>query len=107
MAITRQAPRVFNTTSTGAIVSGSSGSNYQFDLIPFYLRIENLGTVDLWAKFNSTGVASTQDILIRACEPARVLELRFGAGQSGPSVVSLAATSTAAYGASILALGMP
>lgn len=107
MAIIRESPRVYNSTSTDAIVSGSSGQNYQFGFLPFYLRIENLGSIDLWAKFNSTGVASTQDILIRACEASRALEFYFD-GPIGPAMLSLAATSTGvASGAIVLALGLP
>ena len=105
MAINRQSPRVFNSTSTGAIVTASSGSNYQFGFLPFFLRIENIGTVDLWAKFNSTGVASTQDVLLRTCEPARLLELTYP-GPIGHAMVSLAATSTAASGVSVFAMGL-
>lgn len=108
MAIIRESPRVFNSTSTGAIVSGSSGkgTHEEFGFLPFYLRVENLGTVDLWLKLNSTGIASTQDILIKSCEPARLREFYFD-GPIGPAMISFAATSTAASGATVLALGLP
>jgi hypothetical protein len=106
MAIIRESPRIYNSTSTGGIVSASSGANYQFGFLPTYLRVENIGTVDLWLKFNSTGVASTSDHLIRSCEPARIRKLRFN-GPIGPAMISLAATSTAASGAAVLALGQP
>ena len=108
MAIIRESPRVFNSTSTGAIVSASSGltQHWEFPFLPFYLRIENIGTVGMWLKLNSTGVASTQDILIRTCEPARVIEFYFD-GPIGPAMISLSATSTTASGATVLALGLP
>ena len=108
MAIVRESPRVRNSTSTGAIVTGTSGPSTYFELAfkPLYLRLENLGTVDLWVQFNSTGAASTDDVLIRSCEAARVLELNFKPGV-GPAVINFAATSTAASGASLLALGEP
>lgn len=105
MAIIRQSPLTYNTTSTGAIVTASSGANYQIGFRPVYMRIENLGTVDLWATFNSTSIAGTCGILIKSCEAAaRFLEIR---DPVCPSIVSLAATSTAASGASIFALGLP
>lgn len=108
MAIVRESPRFYNSTSTDAIVTGSSGKSQYFELsfLPTYVRIENLGTVDIWAQFNSTGPASTDDVLIRACEPARKLELTFG-GPRGPAVINFAATSTAASGVSLFAMGEP
>src|SRR5437773_1231629 len=106
MAIIRESPRVFNSSSTGGIVSGSSGSNLQFGFLATYLRVENLGSVDLWAKFNSTGIATTSDILIRSCAPARVREFYFDV--PAVAMVSLAATSTGTTsGASVHALGLP
>lgn len=108
MAIVRESPRFFNSTSTGAVVTGSSGKTQYFELsfLPRYVRIENIGTVDIWAQFNSTGPASTDDVLIRACEPARTWELDFG-GSRGPAVINFAATSTAASGVSVFAIGEP
>ena len=105
MAIVRESPRFFTTTSTAPIVTASSGFNFQFGFNASYVRVENYGTVDLWAKFNSTGAASTQDALVRTCEPARVWELAFPAGR-GPAMISLAATTTAAAsGAGVFAWG--
>ena len=109
MAIVRESPRVFNSTSTGAIVTASSGKtqHFEFGFLARYLRIENLGSIDLWALFNSTGPATTDDVLIRACESSRVFELSFNA-PVGPAMVSLAATSTAATsGAIVFAMGEP
>lgn len=108
MAIIRESPRIFNSSSTGPIVTASSGltQHFEFGFLPTYVRIENLGTVDLFAKFNSTGIATTSGFLIRTCEPARVLELTFRT-PIGPAMLSLAATSTVASGASVLALGLP
>lgn len=107
MAIIRQSPRVFTSTSTAPFVSSSSGSNFQFGFRPTYLRIENLGTVDIWAKFGATTTATTGEagsLLIRACEASRVLELHLGR-EIGVDVVSLNSTSTVANGVSILAMG--
>lgn len=106
MAITRESPRVFNSTSTGSIVTASSGANFQFGFLPTYLRVENLGTVDIWLRLNSTGVAGTSDTLVRSCEPSRVREFYFD-GPIGPAMVSLAATSTTASGVIVHALGIP
>ena len=108
MAIIRECPRVFNSTSTGAIVSASSGltQHWEFPFLPFYLRVENIGTIDIWLKFNSTGAASTSDVIIRTCEPSRVREFYFD-GPIGPAMISLAATATGASGAAVMALGLP
>jgi hypothetical protein len=108
MAIIRESPRIFNSTSTGAIVTASSGptQHFEFGFLTSYLRIENIGTVDIWLKLNSTGVATTSDHLIRACEPSRLREFSFN-GPIGPAMVSLGATSTVASGAAVFAVGQP
>lgn len=108
MAITRESPRTLSSTSTGAIVTGTSGKAAYFELtfLPIYLKVENLGTVDIWMQWNSTAPASTDDILIRACEPARSVVFDFGA-PIGPAVINFAATSTTASGVSLFAFGAP
>ena len=108
MAIIRESPRVYNSTSTGAIVTGSSGltQHFEFGFLSSYVRSENIGTVDIWAVCNSTGPATTDDVLIRTCESTRVLELNFRA-PIGPVMLSVAATSTASSGVSVFALGEP
>ena len=105
MAIVRESPRFFNSTSTGVIVAATCGFKFSFGFNASYVKIENYGTTDIWAKFNTTCAASTDDIRIRTCEPARVLELTFLAGR-GPAMVSLAGSDTgAASGASVFAWG--
>ena len=107
MAIVRESPRFYNSTSTDGINTASSGANRQFGFLASYVRIENLGTRDLWVRFNSTGAASTEHVLIRACESSRVLELNFGR-PAGPAMVSVAGCDTGtASGVSIFAYGEP
>lgn len=99
-----QYPRVFNTTSTAAIVTASSGANYQFGFPARVLTVENIGGVSLWVKFGSTGVASTQDVLIATCSPHSRWTGTFP-DRVAVSQVSIAATSTATSGVNLWALG--
>ena len=97
-------PQAFWTTSTGAVVSGSSSFNFQFGFRPLILRIENLGAVGLWVRFGSTGVASTADYFIGTCTGLSLLHLALGR-EIGIDKVSLAATSTATSAYNVLAMG--
>lgn len=69
---------VYSVLTTGGVVASSSGSNYQFGLRPRVVQIDNLGTVDLWAKFDTTSSGSTGDLYLGACGDLRRLRLEAG-----------------------------
>lgn len=60
---------VYSVVSTGGVVASSSGANYQFGFRPRALQIDNIGTVSIWAKFDTTGTGSTADLHISSCTP--------------------------------------
>lgn len=88
----------YNTTSTLGIAASSSGGNWahNFGFTALYVQIDNLGSAQFWVRLGApgdltTGIASTQDILITTCTDHSFLKLS-GIPITG---VSLFATSTA------------
>lgn len=110
MAISRQSPRVFNTTSTGLVVTASSAWNFQLGFRPKVLQIENLGSVPLYVTFGTTSPATTSGLMISSCSPGNVfgpiqLGLENGSPAIGMDMFSVGATATAGGSVNAWALG--
>ncbi len=110
MPITRQVPRVFNTTSTGGIVTSSSGQNYQLGFRPRVIQIENLGGSPLWITFGTTCVATTSGLMISTGQTGSVFYAQLGLENGPPAIsgfeiFSIGGTSTTTSQVNIWALG--
>lgn len=99
-----QSPRTFSSVSTGPIVTSSSGWNFQFGFLPKVIRLENIGTQNIWAKFGTTGPASTNDVLITTCAPMNYVQIVLDR-EAAIAALSLGATSTAGTAVNLWAIG--
>ena len=109
MGIVLQFPNVYQTTSTApfsnstnAVTSCGGATLASFGFPASYVRLENLGSVDLWADFKST-VGSTMGFRLGTCAQGKVWEY-FGKKSIPIAQVALWATSTAAV-ANVTAIG--
>lgn len=110
MPISRQVPQVFNTTTTGPIVSSSSGWNFQLGFRPRLIQIENLGAGSLWLTFGTSCAGTSSGLMVSTGVNGSVFYAQLGLENGPPAisgfeVFSLFATSTVASQVNIWALG--
>ncbi len=104
--------QAFSALTTGGVVASSSGSAfYAFGFRASYVRVDNFGSVPIWALFDaavqsSQGSGSTgTGICIQSCANQNTREFVFGQRLSATKV-TIYATSTSASGVAVTALGL-
>jgi hypothetical protein len=89
--------QAFSVLSSGAFNGASSGASFAFGFAAQRIELYNLGTVALFAKLGTTGLASSGDLCITSCVSGlpNAMLIDLGVGRTADQV-SLFSTSTAA-----------
>jgi len=89
--------QTFSVLSSGSFNGASSGASFAFGFDANQIEIHNLGSVALWAKLGTTGLASTSDLCITSCVSGlrNAIFVNLGVAATADRV-SIFATSTAA-----------
>ncbi len=97
--------QTYSVQTTAGVVASSSGAGwFPFGFRARTVRVDNMGTVPIWVKLDTTATGSTADVQVHSCSPFNWQQFQFGDALRVRQV-TLFATSTSASQATVTAVG--